>query len=36
VLYHPIMTIAFRRDLEGFKADKRGYVDLSGAYFLNR
>jgi len=33
-LYNPYMTIAFRRDLAGFKPDLRVFVDLRGTYFL--
>lgn len=33
MLYNPIMTIAFRRDLAGFEFDPKGFVDLRKIYF---
>ena len=33
MLYNPIMTVAFRRDLAGFEFDQRGYVNLRGVYY---
>jgi peptide/nickel transport system substrate-binding protein len=33
MLYNPIVTVAFRRDLAGFEFDARGYVDLRETYF---
>jgi peptide/nickel transport system substrate-binding protein len=33
VLYNPYMTVANRRDLAGFKPDKRAFVNLRDAYF---
>ncbi len=32
-LYNPIMTVAYRRDLAGFTADSRSFVNLKRAFF---
>ncbi|MCD6161759.1 MAG: ABC transporter substrate-binding protein [candidate division Zixibacteria bacterium] len=33
ILYNPIMTAAFRRDLAGFEPDFRGFVNIRNAHF---